>query len=90
MSNKTAVTRMQVACLYQSPTVVSVRATDTMMREVRQQEMEMFMTLSHCGTPVPCLSWWERHLSPSQGREGSRNSLYSSWLTSRQVLHSPE
>ena len=57
ISIRTELTRKQVACLCHCPTTVSIRAADTMMREVMQQEMEMFITLSQGGreTPTFCL-----------------------------------
>ena len=55
MSMRTQSTRIQVACEYNIPTRLSTAATATMMREVRQQEIEMFITRSQAGEPPAVL-----------------------------------
>ena len=56
MSMRTQSTRIQVACEYNIPTRLSTAAAATMMREVRQQEIEMFITRSQAGEPPAVLS----------------------------------
>ena len=92
MSIRTEVTRRHVACLYHSPTTVMVRPAERMMRAVRQQDTEMFITLSQGGVEedAVCLTSCGTHRAPTHGTAGRRSSLYSCRLTSRHVLHSPD